>query len=592
MSLLMDALKKAEQDKKAAAKRLKEAQDNLPQDKLSLQDSQADEMAIQELSMEDHAIDLDQNHEELVPPVENQDELDITSQLEDLSLSPVTDEQPIAESKESDDPSRQDLSHAETSITDSSPVEEKDQLAMDDKPEPELGEITASEGIPIQDKTLALTDFQADETVETSTGDAEDTIQAEQSFDSETISDAADEYFSSTISVAQLAEDIGADSPTPVAAQTVFTATSRSTSNQIFQWGVFAVLCLVIAVSLSFFVFNYTVPVERSIKSPLVARDVETQSEPVPAIEIPEDLVSVAEVDSRLFTGEITDVIEKENVTVVEGQETPADESVAINEPVQEVITEDSVSAAYEAEEEIWYPSDDISSEENATRDELVEELALSLPEKITPEPELIKISRSKSVDKSSVLVNKAYEEYLAGNFDSAEKNYLIVLNNLPENRDALLGLAAVSLHRGDVRQAYINYLEVLRLYPGDIVAEAALINFKDNRDHSRSESILKTFLQSEPDNSFLHYSLARLYAAQTRWPEAQQSFFDAHRIESSNADYAFNLAVSLEHVGQQKSAIDYYNVALDLADNSAVSFDSAVVISRINILSNQADLQ
>ncbi len=214
------------------------------------------------------------------------------------------------------------------------------------------------------------------------------------------------------------------------------------------------------------------------------------------------------------------------------------------------------------------------------------------MPEKITPEPELIKISRSKSVDKSSALVNKAYEDYLAGNFDSAEEIYHVVLNNLPENRDALLGLAAVSLHRGDVRQAYINYLEVLRLYPGDSVAEAALINFKDNRDHSRSESILKTFLQSEPDNSFLHYSLARLYAAQTRWPEAQQSFFDAHRIESSNADYAFNLAVSLEHVGQQKSAIDYYNVALDLADNSAVSFDSAVVISRINTLSNQADLQ
>ena len=136
-----------------------------------------------------------------------------------------------------------------------------------------------------------------------------------------------------------------------------------------------------------------------------------------------------------------------------------------------------------------------------------------------------------------------------------------------------------------------------MRLYPRDSVAEAALINFNDSGDYSRSESILKTFLQGEPDNSFLHYSLARLYAAQRRWPEAQQSFFDAHRIESSNADYAFNLAVSLEHIGQQQSAIDYYNVALDLADNFAVnfatsSFDSAVAISRINALSNQADVR
>ena len=159
------------------------------------------------------------------------------------------------------------------------------------------------------------------------------------------------------------------------------------------------------------------------------------------------------------------------------------------------------------------------------------------------------------------------------------------------------MGLAAVSLQRGDVRQAYIHYLEVLRLYPGDSIAEAALINFNDDRNQSRNESILKTFLQNEPDNSFLHYSLARLYAAQTRWPEAQQSFFDAHRIESSNADYAFNLAVSLEHVGQQQSAIDYYNVALELSQNPAVSFttssfDRAAVISRINTLSHQADLR
>ena len=250
-----------------------------------------------------------------------------------------------------------------------------------------------------------------------------------------------------------------------------------------------------------------------------------------------------------------------------------------------------------QAGKEIQYPSDDISLEEYAAKDEPGEDLALSLPEEITPEPELIKISRSKSVDKSSALINKAYEEYLAGDLDSAEKNYRIILNNLPENRDALLGLAAISLHKGDVRQAYIYYLEVLRLYPGDSVAEAALINFNEDRNQSRNESILKTFLQNEPDNSFLHYSLARLYAAQTRWPEAQQSIFDAHRIESSNADYAFNLAVSLEHVGQPQSAVDYYNVALELADNSAVSFaasgfDRATVISRINTLSNQVDLR
>jgi len=579
MSLLMDALKKAEQEKKAAAERLKEAQSKLPH-----QDSQVDVVVSQELTIEDLSKDNYQVVEEQTPPVEKQDKLDVDkpdvkTSLEDLTLSPIENQDPVVENREAADPSIQDLSDTETSEIDLSSVEENDQPAKVDKLALDIGEITVSESVPVQAQTPALKDLQIDETVETPTDDAEDTIQADQTFNSETLSDGSSDYFSTTVSAAQLAEDIGGDGPTPVAAQTVFTATSTSSSNQIFQWGVFAILCLVIAVSLSFFVFNYTVPVERSIKSPLVARGIEAGSEPMPAFEIPDEIVSAAGVDSSLFTGEITDVIETENDAVVDGPE----------QTVADMILQ--------AGEETGQQSDDISFEEYAAQADIGEELTLSLPEEITPEPELIKISRSKSVDRSSAMVNRAYEEYLAGNFDSAEKNYHVVLNNLPENRDALLGLAAVSSQRGDLRQAYIYYLEVLRLYPGDSVAEAALINFNDDGNLLKNESILKTFLQSEPENSFLHYSLARLYAAQTRWPEAQQSFFDAHRIESSNADYAFNLAVSLEHIGQQQSAIDYYNVALELADNSAVnfatsSFDRATVISRINSLSNQVELR
>lgn len=569
----MDALKKAEQEKKAAAERLKEAQNKLPH-----KDDQVDRVISQELTIEDLSMDNYQIVEEPTPAVEKRDKLDVDkpdvkSSLKDLTLSPISDQHPVVENIEADVPSIQDISDTETSEIGLSSVEENDQLALDP------GESTVSESVPVQAQSPALNDLQIDETVETVTDDVEDITQADQTFNSDTLSNGSSDYFSTTVSAAQLAEDIGDDGPTPVAAQTVFTATSTSSSNQIFQWGVFATLCLIIAVSLSFFVFNYTVPVERSIKSPLVARGIETQSEPPPVIEIPDEIVSGAEVDSSLFTGEITDVIETENDAVVEGPE----------ETVAEMILQ--------AGEETGSELNDVSFEEYATEDEIGEDLALSLPKEITPEPELIKISRSKSVDKSSALINKAYAEYLTGDLGSAEKNYRIILNNLPENRDALLGLAAISLHKGDIRQAYIYYLEVLRLYPRDSVAEAALINFNDSGDYSRSESILKTFLQGEPDNSFLHYSLARLYAAQRRWPEAQQSFFDAHRIESSNADYAFNLAVSLEHIGQQQSAIDYYNVALDLADNFAVnfatsSFDSAVAISRINALSNQADVR
>ena len=444
----------------------------------------------------------------------------------------------------------------------------------------ETSEVSEPEKPSNLDQTYALTDFQIEETAGIPITVAEDTVQAEQASASEALAEVDEyEYFSATVSAAQLAEDIGGDSPTPVAAQTVFTASSSKPGNQMVQWSILVGLCLAIAVALSFIVFNFTVPIERSVKSPLVAKDVETQVYPAPVIEIPEELVSNIELDSNLFTGEITDVIEKQNETVV-------DEELSNTEI--ESIT-DNLS---ENQEKIWYPAEDDSS-----ITEIVEETIAILPEKIVLEPKLIQISRSTSIDKHSVLINKAYQEYLEGDYDSASKGYTSVLKELPENRDALLGLAAISIRSGDIRQAYSNYLEVLRLYPGDSVAEAALINFKGNGDYLRNESLLKLFLQRETENSFLYYSLGRLYAVQTRWPEAQQSFFNAYRIETSNPDYAFNLAVSLDHIGQLQSAIDYYTVALDLAGQSTVSsatssFDRAAAISRINALSSAVDSQ
>ncbi len=564
MSLLMDALKKAEQEKKAAAKRLREAQEqSQEQSRAQDQDHSLDDRTLtQELSIEDDSVDSAQPASDSAP--------DVTAEIEGLSLSPVTDQQLVSEE-----------------------IEDKDKLSTTDEIELETSESTESEHPPKLDKIFAPTDLQVEEVV---AEQAEDTIHDELPYDSETLSDASNEYSSATISAAQLAEDIGGDSPTPVAAQTVFAASYSRPGNQVLQWSIFAVLCLVIAVSLSLFVFNYTVPVERSIKSPLVAKDIESQSEPALTFEIPEGLISSADVDSSLFTGEITDVIEKENDTAIEEGQTESEaEGVPESELSLEMIAKaaDTQSALAQEgpeqegleQEKIWTPSEDDST------------TAATLPEKIILEPGLIKISRSKSIDKHGVLINEAFQEYLVGDYDSAEVSYRNVLKELPENRDALLGLAAISSRKGQLRQAYDNYLEVLRLYPGDSVAEAALINFQRNGDYSRNESILKTFIQKEPDNSFLYYSLGVLYAAQIRWPEAQQSFFNAYRLETSNPNYAFNLAVSLDHISQQQSAIDYYNAALELANQSSggsasISFDRAVIISRINALSRLADLQ
>jgi len=80
---------------------------------------------------------------------------------------------------------------------------------------------------------------------------------------------------------------------------------------------------------------------------------------------------------------------------------------------------------------------------------------------------------------------------------------------------------------------------------------------------------------------------LGNVYAAQGRWNEAQSAYFDAQRQEPDSPDYAFNLAVSLEHINQPRAALDYYQRALKLMQTKGASFDVAQLKSRIQQLSS-----
>ena len=51
------------------------------------------------------------------------------------------------------------------------------------------------------------------------------------------------------------------------------------------------------------------------------------------------------------------------------------------------------------------------------------------------------------------------------------------------------------------------------------------------------------------------------------------------------NADYIFNLAVSLDQLNKQQQAINYYRESLLKAENKQVSFSREAVQKRINEL-------
>ena len=182
-------------------------------------------------------------------------------------------------------------------------------------------------------------------------------------------------------------------------------------------------------------------------------------------------------------------------------------------------------------------------------------------------------------------VIENAWEALQAGDLARAREAYERALRANPRDRDALLGLATIDARTQRFESAEARYLRVLELDPRDPYAQAGLISLRGQTDPLQSESRIKNLLAQQPDAAFLNFPLGNQYAAQGRWPDAQAAYFRAFSADPDNPDYAYNLAVSLDHLGQGKLALEYYRRALALAGNRAVGFNSAQVEARIREL-------
>ena len=191
--------------------------------------------------------------------------------------------------------------------------------------------------------------------------------------------------------------------------------------------------------------------------------------------------------------------------------------------------------------------------------------------------------------DHVAASLERAYAAYLAGDVEAAGQAYRTVLGHEPRNRDARLGLAAVAARAGRWGEAAEHYATLLASHPADTAARAALATIGE-QDPAHAESRLKALLRIEPEAAHLHFSLGNLYASQSRWPEAQRSWFSAYRLDRGNADHAYNLAVGLDRMSQPRSALGLYREALILARSSPAGFEAEAVRQRIRAIESRPD--
>jgi Flp pilus assembly protein TadD len=574
----MDALKKAEQDKKKAAERLQQVEADAHREVEKDSNLETDDG----VSRSARAVSNDTGEGQILP--------DTVS----LSLQPIQEVEGELPAEESESVADTDSGVAEEATYDGDGTQQALRIDVTDQHE------AISDTAEIASPSVGINDVAGIEELSTDIPSApfDDTFHGVV-FNGEP---EQTEIFKETlpgVTATNLIKDIGGgkDQPTPVVAQTVFTAGASSRTGQTTKWSVFIMFGVVAILAYGTFYYFTITPVTRDIPSPDVARGIETTIAPPSEVAILQD--TDAEV---LITAETAE--ERTQIETMEDQAVPVDTVYVLHEtePVQtaditETIVEPVVEQMIEQDEpqiieqEQFVVDSDISDQEfGISKDEHVE--VETLPASITIEPALIQISKTSSPDQHSMAITRAYAAYVANRYTDAEAAYKEVLAEMPENRDALLGLGAIAMRNGDHELAYNHYLHLLDLNPSDSVALTALVNLSVKNDPVKSESTIKFLLNKNPKAAYLYFTLGNIYSSQLRWAEAQQAYFNAYSLESGNPDYALNLAVSLDHIGQFKTALEYYNVALGLADLNMPGFNTTSVISRIQALSGIVNSQ
>ena len=366
---------------------------------------------------------------------------------------------------------------------------------------------------------------------------------------------------------------------TPDYAKKVFR--SKSSAQRVQNYKIYGGIAIAILLAVGVYgVLEYQSEVERIDTSlrPL-------KRDPMPGVIRPRG----QEEDTALF---VEGAVDERTVQLIQNAEDlePIPDSGVIAEteeaPPTETV-EPAAELAQSAPAETTPPAD--TSGESAVASEPV---AMNAPPRTDPggaetATSNLQIRSSNRIQRRQVLLREAYEAYQAGNDMLALERYNEVLAIDPGNRNALLGRAAINVQNDNGGAAIRDYRTLLLANPKDSLAMASLLAVA-NFSPRATETQLKLMIRDEPESPYLNFALANAYGAQNRWQEAQGHYFVALEHNPGNPNYAYNLAVSLEHISQPKAAISFYRRALENYNNGLATFSREVVDRRLEILEKQ----
>lgn len=208
-------------------------------------------------------------------------------------------------------------------------------------------------------------------------------------------------------------------------------------------------------------------------------------------------------------------------------------------------------------------------------------------PVVIVPSDDKPAIVITKSRASSGLLrqLKEAYAVVLKGDMSRAQLLYQQVLSDQPKQLDALLGLAYIASQKHDMPRARELYEKVLRLDITNNIAQIGVLQTYSQQDPISHQQVLEALIGKEPTNAESHLALGHALSEQGKWAAAQKAYFKAYSLSPSNTVMAYNLAVSLDSLGQFEVAERYYETALLLNDKAINPLDLERVSNRLKEL-------
>lgn len=180
----------------------------------------------------------------------------------------------------------------------------------------------------------------------------------------------------------------------------------------------------------------------------------------------------------------------------------------------------------------------------------------------------LISITSSTKRSPVSDLLQQAYLLMQQSNYDSAEAIYQRILAAQPVSIEALEGMGTIAFRRNNYELAEHYFYSAVNADGSNLYAVAML---KKTQDLMGKDADIPSFSHHDfaSDDPADYFALGHAFAVKKQWPRAQEFFFQALALDKNNSEYAYHLAVSLDHMGKTELARNYYELALTAGSNS-----------------------